>query len=770
MFTARSRSLRLAALGVVVALVVAACTSGDSESEAELDPALKAYGGIEQLAVTDLPPSTAVTLVPPDGESIEAETDEVGSIMFRDLAPGGGYRVTFTADGADKQSAPVTVLDETDTPDQAFYDDQQLEQGLNYITMRDGIELAATVRLPQGKTLDDGPFPTVIEYSGYENASPGDPLASIAAQLADPEAEADPLAPATSTATGSILSPLLGFAVVSVQIRGSGCSGGDFDLFDLATIYDGYDAVEISAAQPWVKGNRVGMVGISYSGYTQLFVGGTQPPSLAALAPMSVLSDFYVGIGYPGGIRNSGFAESWLDGRQSDAEPAPEGGQRWAQILVEQGDQHCIENQKLRRQTQNVAKIVADNEYKTPALYDRRLPADWAEDITVPVFLVGGTQDEQLGSDWLNVVERLDDNDQTWVTLYNGFHNDALSPEILTRWAEFLDLFVAEEVPEIPSDVLGLAGALYSQMGGAAAPPLEQARFAGTTDYYKALATFEEDPRVRILFEFGGGELGPRSLESTAELTFDTWPPSEAEPTTWFLGDDGALVGDLDAAGSGEDSYVSDTSARPETGLGEGDVYAAEPDWTWQPVAEGAGVAYVTEPLTGPLLIVGPGSADLTVASSDAEADLQVTVTEVRPDGRETYLSSGWLRASQRATDDDRSTDIRPVQTHLETDAEPLEPDTPVAVRVPIHPFVHQLREGSRLRVAVTAPGGDVPLWKFDTEEDGSRIVTVGHGPDAPSALVLPVVPGAEVSGPLPACGALRGQPCRTYEPAANGG
>ena len=46
------------------------------------------------------------------------------------------------------------------------------------MTVRDGVELAMTVRLPRGKTLADGPFPTVIEYSGHErcpgagNASP----------------------------------------------------------------------------------------------------------------------------------------------------------------------------------------------------------------------------------------------------------------------------------------------------------------------------------------------------------------------------------------------------------------------------------------------------------------------------------------------------------------------------------------------------------------------------------------------------------------------
>jgi predicted acyl esterase len=65
-------------------------------------------------------------------------------------------------------------------------------------------------------------------------------------------------------------------------MRGSGCSGGAFDLFDLPTTYDGYDMVETVAAQRWVKGRKVGMVGISFSGITQLFTAGTRPPHLAA--------------------------------------------------------------------------------------------------------------------------------------------------------------------------------------------------------------------------------------------------------------------------------------------------------------------------------------------------------------------------------------------------------------------------------------------------------------------------------------------------------
>ena len=61
--------------------------------------------------------------------------------------------------------------------------------------------------------------------------------------------------------------------------RGTGCSGGAFDLFGLPSDYDGYDAVQTVGAQPWVLNHKVGMVGISYSGFSQLIVAGTDPPT-----------------------------------------------------------------------------------------------------------------------------------------------------------------------------------------------------------------------------------------------------------------------------------------------------------------------------------------------------------------------------------------------------------------------------------------------------------------------------------------------------------
>src|SRR5207244_11564251 len=109
----------------------------------------------------------------------------------------------------------------------------------------------------------------------------------------------------------------------------------------------GYDGVETVARQPWVLNHRVGMMGISYGGISQLFVAATNPPSLAAIAPLSVIDNTATTL-YPGGILNTGFAFSWAEDRVHDALPASStGGQAWALRRIQQGAQLCSANKAL---------------------------------------------------------------------------------------------------------------------------------------------------------------------------------------------------------------------------------------------------------------------------------------------------------------------------------------------------------------------------------------------------------------------------------------
>ena len=298
-------------------------------------------------------------------EVAKGTVDAQGSLLFRDLEPGDGYTVTSST----ATSETVSVADPTVNPPADFYSSQDKlpEGGFGYITTRDGTTLSANVLLPG--PADQGPYPTVVEYSGYQ---PSDPDSAQLAQLYT----------------------TLGFAYVGVNMRGSGCSGGAFRFFETVQNLDGYDAIETVAAQPWVLDHQVGMVGISYPGISQLFVAATQPPSLNSITPLSVFDDTFRSTLYPGGILNTGFAVTWAQERVDETKPY---GQAWTKARADAGDTVCADNQKLRLQNTDLVQEIDDNPYYPQELGDSLAPATFVDKINVPVFIAGAWQDEQTG-------------------------------------------------------------------------------------------------------------------------------------------------------------------------------------------------------------------------------------------------------------------------------------------------------------------------------------------------------------------------------------
>jgi predicted acyl esterase len=748
--------------------------------------AFTARGSVGDAYVRDASPGVKLMLVNRKNRIVaEGKADSFGSKIFYDQKPGAGYRVLSRQDGQVAGTSKFRILNIDQNPPQSFYDAIELKEGLNYVKMRDGIELAMTVRLPGGKSMADGPFPTFIEHSGYPTAAPHGQLNQILAGD-------DPLAPAASTAVGSIVGPLLDFATVSVQMRGSGCSGGAFDLFGLPTTYDGYDMVEAVAAQPWVKGGKVGMGGISFSGISQLFAAGTQPPHLAAISPLSITDDLYTGTGYPGGIFNKGFALSWIQERMDEAQPAPGGGQEWAKVMTTTGDpdsgtpgpdQHCIDNQKMRYQTRNAVKLVEKNPYRTPKLFKYRAPGYWMSRIEVPTLFASQFQDEQTGGRFAESLKNLNGNPNVWMLLQNGPHVDSLGPSVITRWVEFMKLFVADEVPRVDPAVIELGPALYDAVApGAGAKPLEQTRFVDYTNAEDAMRVFKQDPRVQLLMENGNGapEVGPGAIGAKWQLNYGSWPIKQAKATPFYLSGKGALS-KRKPKGNRKVTYKADPKARPAqtlggtaggVGSGNSEEWSAQPGYDWQPVKPGKGIGFTTPPLAKDAIVAGSSGLDLFMKSSKRDTDIQVTLTEVRPDGKETYVQNGWLRASHRKLNKKLSRlPNNPTPTHLKRDARPMPKGKFVKIRVPIYPVVHAFRVGSKIRVTVQAVGGDRPRWDFATVDKGKAKNTVWLGGKKASRLVIPILKGATTQGnPLPPPTALRGQPSRDYVPASNGG
>ena len=700
----------------------------------------QAFGSVGQVYLLNAVPGAVIELHDGAGTVVASGTaDAAGSLIFRDVAPGSGYAVVHGDGGGRIDGLTVLAADEHPGPD--FYAAQSIGEGYGYLRTRDGTLLAINVRLPG--PIDRGPYPTVIEYSGYDPANPSLPQPS------------------------TLMASTLGYAAVGVNMRGTGCSGGAFDFFETLQQLDGYDVVETIAAQPWVKHNKVGMVGISYPGISQLFVAQWQPPSLAAIAPLSVISDIGRGVLYPGGILNDGFAVEWADERRREAQP---GGQPWARKRMDEGDTVCIANQKLRGQNPDILEKIDDNEFRIPAVADPLSPDTFVDRINVPVFLTGAWQDEQTGGYFANMLGNFTAAPGVHVSLTNGGHIEAVDPENFARWIEFLGLYVAREVPRRPSTAALVLNVAASGIFGVSGLRLPPDRFAAVTSYDEARAIFEADPKVRVLFENGGGA-SPGAPSPTFIAEFDDWPIPETVPTAWYLGADGTLA-DAPAAGDGADVFVYDTSLTQRVTLpggGLSDVWRALPPYNWRRPAAGSAAVYTTPPLDETLVMVGPASADLWLASTAPDVDVQVTLTEIRPDGMEVYVQNGWLRASRRFLDEAASTELRPVSTHLAEDAAPLTPGEPALLRVEIYPFAHVFRAGSRLRLSVEAPGGTRPRWRFASlDYDEEVLNTVYRSASLPSRLVLPVIPDVDVPPALPSCPGLRGQPCRAVEATAD--
>ncbi len=747
---------------------------------------LTARGSLNQVQVWGADPGATLELTGGAlAQPVQGTADDDGAYIFGiapestdDVPAGTGYTVH---QGTDVSNA-VDVFDlataQADPPDQSFYDDQDLHMGngtgvtgFGYIETRDHTTLSANVLPPlhtdafsPGDT--DGPWPVVINYSGYTPSKPGD---------------SDPV---TQLFRGA------GYAVVGVNLRGTGCSGGAYSYFERLQGFDGYDVVEAIAAQDWVRRTpggdpMVGMVGISFPGISQLFVGRTNPPSLRAIAPTSVIADTYRSTLYPGGILNNGFASDWAGQREAYAEPYGEG---WEQARVDAGDQECEDNQVLHTQAPPLLARFEHDLLYAPDPGDDLAPATFVDEIQVPTFIAGSFQDEQTGGHWSTMLSAFDPDVLKRAVLFNGTHADALGPDLVRDQLEFLDIYVTGLAPRNHAVLRGSAPGLgFDGVFGEpyAIPPLRP----GITN----AASYEAQPKFRLLWERGAEdapgcivEQSPEDLSAdprpctTAEgagspfarfeTTSTVWPPPRTA-RTWFLEPDGAL-GDAaptvpDDEPRGWSSYRYDNSrdqVRTFHG-GTEDIWQKSATYDWDRPPEGDSLRYVTPPFASAAGFAGTGSVDLWLRSTAEDVDLEVTLTELRPDGDETYVQSGWLRASERQ-EAPGSTALAPVHTHLVH--EPLPPGEFVRARVELFPFAHVVRPGSRLALTIAAPGGNRPFWQFDSVDAAPDTVNdIGHSVARPSQLNLPLLSGFALPGAATAllpCGQVRSQPCRTAQ------
>ncbi|MEH3046961.1 CocE/NonD family hydrolase [Sphingomonas adhaesiva] len=559
-----------------------------------------------------------------------------------------------------------------------------------YLITRDGTRLRYSVLLPKGK----GPFPTIVNYSGYDPGAIGG-----AAYLAD------------NTAMSVNLDRTLvehGYALFGVNARGTACSEGVFDFLGRDYGRDGRDAIEFIAAQPWSDG-AVGMANWSWAGMSQIATAAERPPHLKAIAPGMVLGDARLDSWAPGGVPAPAFVSGWWEFLHD----------RWASVRTSaeaEGDQRCLTQVATNLRTaeaNSVPGILIRHPLRDEYIEERHLAARTAN-IDVPVLSMEAFQDEAVTSRQGHYHETLDPA-RLWLVQTNGGHDLYESTRFRATLLAFLDRFVK-----------------------------------GTAN------GFEKRPHVEAWLESHSAGGDWHAYQEAVQPGFTVEGaryPIAARAVRFALGADG-LLSDTAAGAGTPDAY---DYPRPGVAVDvdfDADRWGALPaDW------RRGSLAYTSPPLDRTLLTYGPASADLWVSATASDADLQVTLTEVRPDGQEMFVQRGWLRLSDRMQDDGKATALRPFPLDRPETMVPLTPGEPVLGRVELNKFGHVFRAGSRIRIWIDTPSawggyGFAPVSLPSTNK-------VWHDAAHPSALVLGVLDGRKVPPSRPRCGSVLKQPCR---------
>jgi len=478
-----------------------------------------------------------------------------------------------------------------------------------------------------------------------------------------------------------------GYALVRVDSRGSGKSPGQSDPSSYQESVDFYDAIEWIAKRPWCSG-RIGTLGVSYHANCQWRVANLQPPSLKAIIPWEGRADLYRDQAFHGGIFAMGFLYTWiatnmahhLIGRPRSYNP------------------NAFNNNMLWNWTSN----SLDSEFW------RMRSAKW-DRIVVPMYSAGN---------WTGTGLHLRGNTEGFMlaaskhkklrlhtgTHFHPFHSEEGRMDQLRffdHWLKETDTGIMDEPPvKLQIRTGGLHPKEYKFRFENEWPI---ARTKWTRMYLKLNV---EQPNASGAAE---GELVPAPVGETVRMTYPASPPSKAGVS--FSG--------------------------PALSIG---------------VTGRTGISFETPPLQEDTEVTGPLVLVVWVSSTSEDMDIFATIRNIGPDGQDVWelgqhsdpvpVAKGWLRASHRKLDPERSLPFRPFHAHDERLW--LTKDEPVECHVEIWPTSMVFKKGHRIALDIQPRDGVGASAYRHYHADynmGGEYNSLYAGGDKVSYLMLPVIP-----------------------------
>lgn len=557
-----------------------------------------------------------------------------------------------------------------------------------FITMKDGVKLAASVTLPadaSGKAIA-GKFPTILTQTGYNK-------------------DIGAFVPALGGANPYLVQH--GYAHVVVDTRGTGRSEGEWTAFGDTEQADYYPTVDWVTQQSFCDG-RVSIYGASLLAITGMLTAEKQHPAVKAAFPIVPMGDGYRDIVFSGGQVNVGFIPLWLLLVTGLSAVDLSFYQDPAEAL--QAELQHVLGAVTNFQVPLLLKAVAGD---PGTAYDgdfwtQRSPIEGTPKIQVPTFIVGGLHD---------IFQRGEPN------LYEQLKNHVPTKLLLGPWTH----------------VQAATGAGLPVDG---VPVLDHIALQWFDQYEKGMDVGADKLPNVTQYLYGQGHF----------VTAQDWPNPQASAQQWYLHADKSLSTAAPAAGDAPikvaqeplEGICSESTAQWTAGLLG---LVALPCFTNDNLAESLATKYDSAAMTQDFYINGPIMADLWISTTAADAGVVVRVDDVGTDGKAFALTNGIQTASLRMVDSSRSRYldgqmIQPWHPFTQDAVQKVGSGSLVEVQVEIFPTSAVIQTGHKLRIAVGAsdfPHGLPPLP--DLVQSILGVLSIYSDAEHPSKVVLPVVP-----------------------------
>ncbi|UOM34388.1 CocE/NonD family hydrolase [Acuticoccus sp. I52.16.1] len=567
-----------------------------------------------------------------------------------------------------------------------------------YLIMRDGCRIAIDVYLPEG-ALPEGGVPAILILTPYYRR-----FARTPGSAAEPTPNAaryrDAFVP-------------YGYALVVVDVRGTGASFGTRDSFRSPTERDDFTEIaDAIAAEPWCNG-RLGSTGISYLGAASCFLATTGHPAVKAIAPLFAVWNTWVDHQYPGGVRMNTLPASY--------------------------DRLMIGLDHDRRD------ILAETAYFGHPDYRGPQPVD-EDDGTLLAEAIAEHRNNFHMPDFIGEFPYADSTlayDDTFGAFsFSPYHySDAIRPDCaiynISGWmdgAGFANGAIARHLT-LPNPQHLLLGP-WDHGARTNVSPWRAETAAQFPLYGEILRFFDTYLMERDTGLKDEAPVHYFALHEEAWHAAPSWPPAPAAETL-HLAAEGALGA---ANGTGTDVWRADFNRG--TGLNTRHERLAAIATTtyyddWGARMEGLS-AYTSAPLAAPLAVAGHPVIEVTLSADQGDAVLFAYLCEVEADGTVRYVTEGHLRALHRtlAEPDPRQVWSWPFRDYCAASARPLTPGAPEVMRFALLPTAWEFAAGSRIRLAFA--GADADHY-VQLPHGRPPMISIHYGADTGSRLELPV-------------------------------